>query len=338
MKTLGQLEGREVVEATLSHGNQAVRIMNYGCAVRSWRIDLGQEVREIVLGLDNVEDYPRYSPDFGIIAGRVANRVCNGRFLMNGDHYQLDCNEGRHHLHGGSLGLGKRLWDLQSLSGNSVELRIISSEGDQGYPAEIEFCVRYTLNETGLHCDMAGFPSALTPINLAQHNYYNLSGCSNIAAHRLRLTADHYLPVDKEMIPTGELAVVDGTPFDFRSMRSFRSHGDDGPGEESIVDIDHNFVLSRTRDLRLPAALLSSPTGDLSLGIITDQPGMQVYTGSKLNVPVPGLSGNSIGPFGGVCLEPQHFPDSLNQPGFPSILCSPDTPYKQRLTMQLQSA
>lgn len=329
MKVVGKFENKEVIEVRLTTVDQEVCILNYGCVVRSWKIQTGHGMREIVLGFDNFKDYPDHSPSFGIIAGRVANRTHLGQFSLDGVNHQLDINNGRHHLHGGSSGLGKRVWDIEHSSDQSVQLLFVSRAGDQGYPADVVFKVTYTLDADGLHCDMEAHPSALTPINLAQHNYYNLGSGDDILQHSLWIDAERYLPVDSELIPTGETPSVSQSRFDFRSSVSL------GAADPDLQGIDHNLILNTGRDNSCPAATLLSPDSLVSLNIITDQPGIQLYTGAKLNVQVAGLEGKTYGAFAGLCLEPQHFPDSLNRPDFPSILYSPDAPYRQQLTMQV---
>lgn len=337
VRKIGSHEGRDVLEAVLCSGPHKVSIMNYGCVVRDWRYFTGtpneSSGRALVLGFESFDFYPMHSPSFGIIAGRVANRTALGRFKLDNRTIQLACNEGDNHLHGGIQGLGHRLWNLTSdESGRSVRLDYHSPDGEQGYPGAVDFSVTYHLSEEGLACSMHAQPQELTPINLAQHSYYNLSGTSpTINQHALRIEAESYMPVDEAGIPTGEQRAVDGTRFDFRSSRTIADADSQGEG------VDHNLVLREDRDQSLPAATLLSPEQDLKLELVSDQPGIQLYTGRKLNLPVPGLDGVHYRAHAGLCLEPQHFPDSLNHPEWPSILYSPDRPYQQDLLMRITS-
>lgn len=343
VKKIGRFEGHDVLEVELQHGDQMVSIMNYGCVVRDWQLAGAAGVRHIVLGFDSFEPYPEYSPSFGIIAGRVANRTARGRFKLAGKEYQLVCNNGNNHLHGGAKGLGKCLWNMQAdTATNAIMLEYRSVDNEQGYPGNVDFNITFSLDDHGLHCRMHGMPDRETPINLAQHNYYNLDGVGsslgNIREHSLQLHADSYLPVDDELIPLGQIQEVQGSRFDFQKLRRIAEADPDQLGH------DHNVVLaepSAADDAAAEvaagvAATLVSADSTVSLEMITDQRGIQLYTGKKLDVSVPGHQGARFRSFGGVCLEPQGFPDALNNPAWPSIMCSPEKPYKQNLTMRVK--
>lgn len=317
----GTHEGREVREAVLEDGETRVSILNYGCVTRDWR------VRGVpcVLGFDRFDDYPLHSRSFGIIAGRVANRTAFGRFGMAGETYQLAVKEpGDHHLHGGVLGLGRRLWEMEADGDKAVRLAYHSPDGEEGYPGAVDFTVDIRLEGHALAYEMRGEPDRVTPINLAQHNYYNLDGGGDVLDHRLRLAASRYTPTDATLIPTGEIAPVDGHHFDFRSGETIGALDPDRTGT------DLNLVLDA------PGEVATLTGRDLTLTLSTDQPGVQVFNAPAMDVPVPGLDGIRYGPFAGVCLEAQHFPDALNQPSFPSILRSPDDPYIQNLRVEIR--
>ena len=256
-----------------------------------------------------------------------------GRFSLDDKHYQLVCNNDDNHLHGGDKGLGKRVWDMHpDSSTNSVKLEYHSADGEQGYPGNVDFSVTFSLDEHGLHCRMEGVPDRVTPINLAQHSYYNLDGVghsADILQHKLQILAETYLPVDDALIPLGSIEKVQGTIFDFSSMRTIADADPDRLGH------DHNLVLAGNRKIDEAATILQSSDAELTLKLVTDQPGIQLYTGKKLNVAIAGHNGATYRSFGGVCLEPQGFPNALNNPEWPSVISTPEKPYQQDLLMRI---
>lgn len=331
LKNIGKFEGGEVQEVDLCCGNQVVTIMNYGCVIRDWKVAMPGEVRHVVLGFEEFDSYPLHSPSFGIIAGRVANRTAGGRFKLGDEQHQLLCNDGNNHLHGGPQGLGKRLWAIETdTTANAAELQLHSPDTEQGYPGNVDFTVVFSLDEAGLHIKMSATPDCATPINLAQHNYYNLDGAGSIREHKLQMRAADYLPVNEELIPTGDIATVAGTRFDFRESRTIEQSDPDRLGHDHNLILDHGIGDA-------PAAVLEGAKADLALAIKTDQPGIQLYTGKKLAVPVAGHDAQRYEAFHGVCLEPQHFPDALNNPGWASPVCTPEKPYRQQLNIKLTS-
>ncbi|HEX2200370.1 MAG TPA: aldose epimerase family protein [Burkholderiales bacterium] len=239
----------------------------------------------------------------GFIVGRYANRIARGRFVLDATAYQLACNDGRHHLHGGPTGFQHAHWAGKQ-RGGAVALRYVSPDGHEGYPGALEARVTYSLEQSGLRIDYEASTDRPTIVNLTNHAYFNLAGGGTIDGHELRLDAEHYVPVDEELIPTGALAPVAGTALDFRQWRRI------GPAR-----IDHSFVLQGAAELRDPAS-------GRALRIRTTQPGLQVYTGH--------LSGRL-----GICLEPQHFPDSPNRPSFPSTVLRPGEAYRHSAVYEL---
>lgn len=326
-RIFGRHEGREVIEARLESASASISVLSYGAVIRDWRVGAGAPC---VLGFDRFEDYPAHSRSFGIIAGRVANRTAGGRFTLGGETFQLACNNGPHHLHGGEKGLGRAHWSLESDSAaTALRLTCASPDGDDLYPGAVDFAVEMRLDGSTLTMEMSGAPDRPTPINLAQHNYYNLGGGADIRGHVLRMAADRYLSVDETLIPDGPPRTVEGTIFDFRTARTLA-----GPDEAGLV-IDHNLCLTEDRDPAAPAATLTNPDSGLTLTLTTDQKGVQLYTARPLDVEVPGLDGRRYGPHAGVCLEPQAWPDALNRPDFPAIIATPDAPYRQRLILDI---
>lgn len=331
----GRLEdGRQVEEIWLESADAAVSILSLGCINRDWRVD-GPDGGSLpmVLGFDDLGSYLHFSRSHGAVVGRVANRTANARFEMEGRVHELTPNDGprlQHHLHGGPEGLGTRLWEMEGDSASdTVRLRYHSPDGEAGYPGAVDFEVTYRLEGPRLVCEMTGRPDRPTPINLAHHNYYNLGGQGTVKDHAIRVDAEEYLPLDAEQIPTGQIAPVEGTGLDFREARPIQGEG------MQAVEIDNNFILRPGRDTADPAAEALCPRTGLRLRLWTAEPGLQVFDTAGMEIAAPGLEGRRYGRFAGLCFEPQHFPDSLHHPEWPSILRSPDMPYFQRLEVEI---
>jgi aldose 1-epimerase len=289
--------GEQVEQVELSSGRLRAEVLTLGCIVRSLEVS----GRNVVLGLDSVEDYLTRSRYFGAVVGRYGNRIANGRFTLDGVEYRLPINNGLNSLHGGLEGFDRKVWTVQDLSGDSVTLTLTSPDGDQGYPGTLTAQVTYTLADDALRIDYAMEADAPTVVNLTNHSYFNLAGAGDVRDHVVRLEAEHYLPVDEHKIPTGELAPVKGTPFDFTEPHAVAERYDGA--------YDHCFVLDGGMQVT---------AGGLTMEVTTSEPGVQFYTGSMLDgVATP------YGPFAGLCLETQHYPDSPNQPHFPSTVLRP---------------
>ena len=321
-KKIGTFEGRDVLEATLSSATGVrVSIISYGAIVRDWQVPVAGGMRPVVLGFDRFEDYPAHSPYFGAIVGRVANRIGGARFSLDGREYKLPANEGPNHLHGGPRGFAKQIWDMEVLSEEAIRLSLTSPDGDMGYPGRLDVTVTYRLTGNSLRIDFAAKTGAPTPVNIVQHNYFNLAGEGSIRDHKLQVAADAYTVLGEGLIPTGEIRPVDGTHLDFRKPRFLRDEAGDP------IAYDNNLVLTAGRDLSAPAAIVIAPDNSLALKLRTDQPALQVYSGNKMNVTVPGLGGRRYPRFGGLCLEDQNYPDAINHPDFPSPVITPEQPY-----------
>ncbi len=327
IKNFGRHEGKDVLKATLSDGDVSLSILNYGAVTQDWRVPVNGQPTSVVLGFETFEDYPKHSRSFGIIAGRVANRTALGRFSLDGKTYQLPTNNGENHLHGGNLGLGRRIWSMDADGQKAVRLNYHSPDGEEGYPGNVDFQLDISLDGSTVTYDMSARPDGPTPINLAQHSYYNL-GSADVRDHELWLAASNYTPVDEGLIPTGEIKSVADTHFDFRKPIQIGAHQNYGAG------IDLNLVLDPDRDADAPAATVKSPAG-LQLKLWTDQPGIQIFNAPQMRIAVPGLGEKQYGPFAGLCLEAQKFPDALNKPKFPSIIATPDQPYRQILKVEI---
>ncbi len=316
-------DGQSIEAVAISAGRLSADILSLGAIVRDLRLDGAGH--PLVLGFESLEDYLKHSKSCGITAGRYANRIAEGRFELDGKTYQLDRNFlGRHHLHGGHVGFGVRPWVFEDVSETSVVLSLVSPEGECGYPGTVNVrCTIELMKPSTMQIVYEAETSAPTIVNLAHHSYFNLDGTPDILAHRLQIPADSYLPVDDTLIPTGEIASVAGTPFDFRQGRLIRDPG------VPVTLYDHNYCLAREPfgEPAFHAALM----GDSGIGLTirSTEPGLQFYDGAGLDVPVPGLDGAMYGRHGGLCLEPQRWPDSPNRPDFTDATLRPGETYRQ---------
>ena len=316
-----------------------VKITNYGAIVTSILTpDRDGKLGDIALGYDRVEDYINAvdKPYFGAIVGRYGNRIAKGAFTLEGKRYQLAVNNGENHLHGGVIGFDKVVWEAQyDRENNMLRLSYLSKDGEEGYPGNLQTHVTYRLNdENELTVDYSATTDKATPVNLTQHTYFNLrgEGDGDVLGHELQILAKRYTPVDASLIPTGDLAPVAGTPFDFTTAKSI---GRDINVVHEQLKIgggyDHNFVLARSPANGLTlAARVHEPMTGRTLEIETTEPGVQFYCGNFLNGRLHGKSGRPYQRRGGFCLETQHYPDSPNQPNFPSSIVRPDQPYRSR--------
>ncbi len=323
--------------------NQAgmtVKVTNFGAIITSIVVpDRGGKMADVALGFARVEDYINAvdKPYFGAIVGRYGNRIAEGRFEVGGQAYQLAINDGQNHLHGGTFGFDKVVWDAESVSddeGGFLQLDYHSKDGEEGYPGNLEVRVTYRLTEDNrLVVHYWARTDRPTPVNLTQHTYFNLKGegNGNILDHALTLNAQEYTPVDAGLIPTGEMEKVAGTPFDFRQAKPIGRDIDvDDPQLKMGKGYDHNFILARDNadDSLVLAARVTEPTTGRVLEIRTTEPGIQFYSGNFLDGRLIGKSGQPYLQRGGFCLEPQHYPDSPNQPQFPSTILRPDEVYR----------
>jgi aldose 1-epimerase len=298
--------------------------------------DRNGEMADVVLGHSTLEPYldRTTNPYFGSIVGRYANRIAKGEFVLDGKQYTLDASSGGNHLHGGRVGFDLRVWDAELIPDNpegpALRLTYSSPDGEEGYPGRLHTTVVYTLtHDNALRIDYRANADEPTVVNLTNHSYFNLSGEASgdlITGHVLELNADHYTVVDEELIPTGETARVTGTPFDFTTPH---------PISESLGDIggnpgyDHNFVVDGDVGELRPAARMYDPASGRVMEIHTTQPGIQFYDGNLLAGSITGKGGKVYVKHYGFCLETQHFPDSPNQPGFPSTVLRPGEEYQE---------
>lgn len=325
IELFGQLpSGEPVHRISISGGGLTARVITWGAVIQDLRLEGHRP--PLVLGLATLPDYIAHSPYFGATPGRNVNRIGGGRFVIDGTAYQLECNEnGVTHLHGGSDGLARRNWQLAEHSGSHVVLRIVDPAGRAGYPGNCTVTCTYRLGGAGtLSVLYEATTDAPTIANLCQHSYFNLDGEADALGHDITIAADHYLPVDERLIPTGEIRPVAGTLFDLRTMTPMRRQLEAGG-----VAFDHNFCLSPQRRAKTWVAQARSPVSGVSLDVHTTEPGLQLYTGSKIDVPVAGLDGRRYGPFAGFCLETQNWPDAVNHAGFPAAVLRPGQTLRQ---------
>ncbi len=338
----GRTEGQDVELYTLTnpHGIEA-RIMTYGAAIVSLRTpDRDGHLGNIVLGFDTLAPYLAGVPYFGATVGRYANRIAGARFVLDGKSYGLGRNDGPNSLHGGARGFDKHVWLAQVVPDpTAVALRLtyVSASGEEGYPGELTAHVTYRLQDDDrLAIEYEASASAPTPVNLANHAYFNLSGDAHrpILDHVLSIRAGRFTPVDAHLIPTGELRPVENTPFDFRVPHTIGSRI--GAQDEQLRlgrGYDHNWVLDKPAQGSMAvAALLLDPVSGRTLQIETTQPGLQFYSGNFLNGS-RSEHGTVFEFRTGLCLETQHFPDSPNHPAFPSTVLNPGETYSERTVL-----
>jgi len=318
----------------------AVTVLTLGAIIASIRV-AGRDgtMDDIVLGMADVDGYLTRSPYFGAVTGRFGNRIANGRFSLDGATYQLATNNAPNHLHGGVVGFDKHVYAaraVQGAEGVGVRLTLVSPDGDEGYPGEVHFAVRYLLGEDDrLTIDYVATTTKATPINPSQHTYWNLAGTrrDDVLDHVLQLYAACYTPVDATLIPTGELAPVDGTPFDFRSPTRLGARIAEPHTQLQFGrGYDHNYVLNSParRGALRHAATLHDPLSGRTLEVHTTEPGVQLYTGNWLDGSAIGKGGRRYDAHAGVCLETQHFPDAPNQPDFPGTIVRPGRAFRSR--------
>ncbi len=329
-------DGEEVERFRLQNTAGAeASIITYGATLVSLATpDRDGLIEDIVLGYDSLAGYLEANPYFGSIVGRYANRIAEGAFTLDGETYTLARNNGPNHLHGGVKGFDKANWEVEQIIEDTnqvgVSLNYVSTDGEEGYPGTLEVRVTYLLTEDNrLIVDYEATTDKATPVNLTQHAYFNLAGQGSVEDHHLTLAASHYTPVDSTLIPTGEILSVEGTAFDFRGGKRIGEQIDDD-GQQLLYGggYDHNFVLDRiSGDLILAATVLEPESGRI-LEVHTTKPGMQFYTGNFLDGSITGKNGVQYGRRSGFCLETQYYPDSPNQPNFPSSILRPGEVYQ----------
>ena len=332
-------DGHTVSRFTLQGaGGIRVEVLDYGAIVHALYLpDRHGLVADVVLGYDDLAGYEPDPSYFGAAIGRYANRIREGTFVLDGTRYHLSTNDGPHHLHGGLRGFGKVVWrarpfrDTESVG---VMLEHTSPDGEEGYPGRLDVQITYAVSASSVFSvDYRAASDRPTPVNLTQHSYFNLAGegSGDVLGHQLTIYANRFTPIDGSLLPTGELAPVDGTPLDFRKAQPIGARIAAGHEQLRLArGYDHNFVLDRTSPALSPAARAFDPGSGRVLEVFTTEPGMQLYSGNFLDGSRPGKHGHRYRRHAGFSLETQHFPDSPNQPGFPSTILRPGDQFHSR--------
>jgi aldose 1-epimerase len=329
-KYFGEIAGREVSLYIIKNDYIEVTLSDYGATIIRVRLTLKNgEVRDLVRGYDSLDSYVNADGYLGAVVGRVGNRICRGKFNLDGKAYELYCNNGVNHLHGGKIGFDKKIYHTV-VEGDSVIFSASSPDGEEGYPGKLDYSVKYTLSGNALRLDYYAVADKATPVNLTNHVYFNLMGGGTVYSHRITVDADRYIPTDDTLIPTGEIASVEGTPFDFREEK-YLGAGILGTHKDITLGggLDHCVVFTDRGDGVRERVQVTSPDGLVTLKTYTDMPAVQLYSGNFL--------GNKAFPFRGgekqikraaFCLETEAMPDSVNHANFTNTVLRPGEEYK----------
>ena len=348
-KPFGTMPDGSAIEAiTLSGGGTSATIITLGASVQAVRVpDRDGHVADVALGYDDLQGYIETPNYFGATVGRYANRIGKGTYRLDGTTYHAPLNNGPNSLHGGTQGFDKRVWQVVSVSKGasaSVTLRLVSADGDQGYPGTLTVTATYAVDDKGVLSEVIrATTDKPTIVNLSNHTYWNLAGegsAGGATGHRLTIPAAEYTPVDATLIPTGEFRAVAGTPFDFRQPARVVDRLRDGRDEQLRFGrgYDHNWVVSRTAAAapRL-VARLEDPGSGRVLDLLSEQPGVQFYSGNFLDGTIVGKSGHIYRMGDAICLEPQRFPDTPNQPAFGSARLAPGETYENHMIFRFST-
>lgn len=328
------VDGRDVERFTLrTTSGLVLRAINFGATVTElWVPDRDGRSADIVLGFDDLAAYPSLSPYFGCVVGRVAFRIAHAQFPLAGTTYQLTRNNGEHHLHGGQGGFSWRVWQAEPITragGPAVRFRIVSDDGDQGYPGQVQAEVVYQLMEDhSFLIEYTAVTDRPTPINMTHHGYFNLAGAGagDVLQHTLQIDADRYSETDSETLPTGRLLPVAGTPLDFRQAKPIGQRVGQGTGR--VPGYDLAYCLRSAAGQVRPVATLGHPASGRTLDVLTDSPALVLYTGNQLDGSLPGKAGGHYPQFGGVCLETGNLPGAVHHAHFPPIIIRPGQVYR----------
>jgi len=313
------------------------RITNYGGIVVSLKVpDKQGTLGDVVLGYDTLAEYIKESPYFGCLVGRYGNRIAKGKFTLDGKEYQLAVNNGPNHLHGGIKGFDKVVWEARPIQNQpepSLELNYLSQDGEEGFPGNLQVKAVYTLtNDNALRLDYTATTDKETVVNLTQHSYFNLAGKGDVLGHEVMINAERFTPVDSDLIPTGELKPVQGTPFDFNQPTTISARINQDHEQLKFGNgYDHNWVINKPAGELGLMARVHEPTSGRVLEVLCTEPGLQFYTGNFLDGKLKGKGGWVYQFRNGFCMEPQHYPDSPNQSSFPSVVLKPGQTYKNTI-------
>ncbi|MEQ8238050.1 MAG: aldose epimerase family protein [Cyclobacteriaceae bacterium] len=335
--SFGTFQGKEVTLLNVAFdGGLKASLTNYGGIITSLSLpDMSGELKDVVLGYDNLDGYLASSPYFGALIGRFGNRIANGRFTLDNVEYELATNDGVNHLHGGAQGFDKVLWEIAATDIRDeqivISLKYLSADGEEGYPGNLEVFVDYVFTPNSFAMNYKASTDKATVVNLTQHSYFNLSGEDTpILDHELQIIADQYLPIDSTLIPTGELRPVKDGAFDFTSFK--RIGKEINKVDEQLAygfGYDHCWILNggMTKDMRQVASLKHGGSG-IKMDVYTVEPALQFYSGNFLDAMITGKNGIVYKHRYGLCLETQHYPDSPNQNEFPSVVLRPGELYE----------
>ena len=333
----GAVDGKPVMLHTLTNASGAqVAITNYGGIVVSLSApDRDGNLGDVVLGYDNLDAYLADTPYFGALIGRYGNRIANGAFTLNGESFALARNNGPNALHGGEKGFDKVVWDAApTAAGDGLTLTYVSADGEEGYPGTLSVRVVYTwTDDNELHIAYEATADKPTVVNLTNHSYFNLkdAGASSALNHEVVIHADRYTPIDETFIPTGEPAAVEGTPFDFRQAAAIGARIEEDHQQLQFgLGYDHNYVLNRSGEGLELAVTVYEPDSGRVMEVLTEEPGVQFYSGNFLDGHHVGKGGVAYERRSAFCFETQHFPDSPNQPQFPSTVLNPGETYSTK--------
>jgi aldose 1-epimerase len=335
-------DGKAVDLYTLRNGNgMEARLTNYGGILTAWMApDRRGAPGDVVLGYDHLEGYLKATPYFGCLVGRCGNRIAKGRFLLDGVVRTLAVNNPPNSLHGGLRGFDKVVWEAKALrtaDGPALELDYLSPDGEEGFPGNLRVKAVYTLTgENGLRLDFTATTDQATVVNLTHHSYFNLAGRGDVLNHSAQINAAQFTPIDRTLIPTGELRSVAGTPLDFRkpTLIGARIEAEDEQ-LKFAGGYDHNWAPDKAPNKLDVVARVSEPTSGRVLEVLSTQPGVQFYTGNFLDGTITGKGGWVYQRRHGFCLEPQHFPDSINQPNFPSTVLRPGEVWRHTIVYRI---
>lgn len=311
METFGRFEGNDVKRVTLKGGGLTAHVLNYGACLQGLRLE-GHN-GSLILGYERFDDYLNHSQYFGATVGRFANRIKNGHFQIDGNSYQVDQNEvSGHHLHGGISGISNRIWQIEDAGLRHIKLSIMDPDGQSGYPGNCKITCSISLLDGGVfRVTYQSKTDQTTIANIAHHSYFNLDGSDDVYDHELQIAAQSYLTVDDGLIPTGDPVAVEGTDFDFRTLRPIRT-------QDGFVGYDHNFCLSGERTNKHHVTTIRSGKSGVELNVFSGEPGIQFYAGGGIKPSVVGLNGKTYGAGSGFCLETQIWPDAPNNLTYPN--------------------
>lgn len=339
----GVVEGGKIEKVAIARGALRAELLNLGASL--YRLEVpgrGGAIDNIVLGYQDIEQYRSAPRFYGAIAGRYANRIGGARFSIDGKEYRIAANDGANSLHSGPLGFDQQFWDLLEQDAHSATFRLVSPDGSNGFPGTLTTVVEYRMEEDGLFIQMRATTDAATVINLTHHAYFNLAGegqAGTILNHWLQIPASRTTPTDARLIPTGALAPVARTPFDFTTPKPVgRDIEADDLQLRQGSGYDHNFVLDDESGARRRVATLFDPLSGRVLDVESTAPGIQFYTGNHLAGGATGTGGSIYPARGGLCLEPQNFPDAPNKPNFPSARLDPGETYAHAIAFRFRTA